>query len=163
MNENEEVPKTDQEIASTGETASSKEETTENYKVGYRKPPKETQFKKGTSGNPSGRPKKAPDFFAELRREANRLIPINENGRTVRISKLKGIARQTTNKALTGHNSSVKTFVGFYQQGVEEETSSASQQVKDLERYNNPRELTREELMRIILEDQEEKKKKGGE
>jgi hypothetical protein len=27
------------------------------YKVGYKKPPKATRFKKGQSGNPSGRPK----------------------------------------------------------------------------------------------------------
>ena len=29
-------------------------------KVGYGRPPKKNQFKKGQSGNPSGRPKKAP-------------------------------------------------------------------------------------------------------
>jgi hypothetical protein len=28
------------------------------YEVGYRKPPVDTRFKKGQSGNPSGRPKK---------------------------------------------------------------------------------------------------------
>jgi len=28
-------------------------------KVGYKKPPKKTQFKKGKSGNPKGRPKKS--------------------------------------------------------------------------------------------------------
>lgn len=32
-------------------------------RIGYKKPPKKTQFKKGKSGNPKGRPKKAkPDF-----------------------------------------------------------------------------------------------------
>lgn len=30
------------------------------YDVGYGKPPKKTQFKKGVSGNPAGRPKKKP-------------------------------------------------------------------------------------------------------
>lgn len=29
----------------------------EDYKVGYKTPPKPTQFKKGKSGNPGGRPK----------------------------------------------------------------------------------------------------------
>lgn len=33
-------------------------ENDEDYEVGYRKPPKETRFKKGQSGNPNGRPKK---------------------------------------------------------------------------------------------------------
>ena len=30
------------------------------YQVGYAKPPVETRFQKGTSGNPNGRPKKDP-------------------------------------------------------------------------------------------------------
>src|ERR1700748_300131 len=35
-------------------------------KVGYKKPPKGTRFKKGKSGNPKGRPKKQPsDDFGE--------------------------------------------------------------------------------------------------
>ena len=33
-----------------------------NYKVGYGKPPKKTRFKKGTSGNPGGRPKGSRSF-----------------------------------------------------------------------------------------------------
>jgi hypothetical protein len=32
--------------------------TRDDYEVGYKKPPKATQFKKGASGNPKGRPKK---------------------------------------------------------------------------------------------------------
>lgn len=32
--------------------------THDDYEVGYKKPPKATQFKKGESGNPKGRPKK---------------------------------------------------------------------------------------------------------
>lgn len=34
-------------------------ESNKTYEVGYKKPPKSTQFQKGRSGNASGRPKKA--------------------------------------------------------------------------------------------------------
>jgi hypothetical protein len=40
----------------------SEENMSDSYEVGYGKPPKDTQFKKGSSGNPKGRPKKALDF-----------------------------------------------------------------------------------------------------
>ena len=30
------------------------------YKTGYKKPPKKSQFRKGQSGNPKGRPRKTP-------------------------------------------------------------------------------------------------------
>lgn len=31
-----------------------------NYETGYKRPPKKSQFRKGQSGNPMGRPRKAP-------------------------------------------------------------------------------------------------------
>ena len=38
------------------------------YEVGYRKPPRNTQFKKGSSGNPSGRPRDSKSATTILRR-----------------------------------------------------------------------------------------------
>ena len=41
--------------------------------VGYGKPPKATRFKKGKSGNPSGRPRRNPGI-AELFRKVSKQI-----------------------------------------------------------------------------------------
>jgi hypothetical protein len=51
----------------------------EDYKVGYGKPPKSGQFKKGTSGNPSGRPKKPTDSVSVLMRELDSKFTIKES------------------------------------------------------------------------------------
>src|SRR4051812_22861341 len=80
----------------------SKLDKTEDYEVGYRKPPKKGQFQKGISGNPSGRPKKPADFLSALLREANSDVPINENGRQKVVKKIEVVAKQVMNKAATG-------------------------------------------------------------
>ena len=128
---------------------SKKKKTSDIYEVGYGKPPKNTQFQKGISGNPTGRPKKAPDFYAELIREANSLITINHNGRPIRITKSNGIAKQLTNKAVTGNIPALRIYLPHYMQAREIAALSIAQQSKDLERYNDINSLTDEELMRI--------------
>ena len=62
--------------------------------VGYKKPPRNRQFKKGQSGNPKGRPKDARNFATDFDKELNALIPVTENGKRTRISKRLAIVKQ---------------------------------------------------------------------
>lgn len=127
----------------------SEESMSDSYEVGYGKPPKDTQFKKGVSGNPKGRPKKAPDFDAELIREVKSLITINDNGRRARISKFQGVVKQLTNKALTGNISALRMFLGVCQPALERAALSAAQQSSDREKVYGVEDLTYEQLAYI--------------
>jgi hypothetical protein len=71
-------------------------------KVGYRHPPKETQFRKGVSGNLHGRPKGSFNLGTVLERTARQMITINENGRRRTITKLEAAAMQISNKSAIG-------------------------------------------------------------
>src|ERR1700680_4945615 len=94
-------------------------EKPDNYEVGYGKPPKNTQFQKGASGNPKGRPKKARDFDHELLREAESSIIVKDNGQPKRISKIEGVVKQLTNKALTGNIQATRIYLDHYRQAHE--------------------------------------------
>jgi hypothetical protein len=44
--------------------------------VGYRRPPQHSRFRPGQSGNPTGRPKHAPNFRAALLAELSEMIDV---------------------------------------------------------------------------------------
>ena len=138
----------------------SEKNISDSYEVGYGKPPKDTQFKKGSSGNPKGRPKKTPDFDAELIREFKSLITINDNGRRTRISKFQGIVKQLTNKALTGNISALRMFLAVCQPALERAALSATQQANDSGKGGDLHSLTDEELEKLIRACQKDEEKK---
>jgi Family of unknown function (DUF5681) len=70
--------------------------------VGYRRPPKHSQFAKGRSGNPKGRPKGVRNFATVIEAELNTKIPVTENGKRKSISKREAVAKQLVNKAASG-------------------------------------------------------------
>ena len=135
------------------------DKTPGDYEVGYGKPPKNTQFQKGSSGNPGGRPKKSRDFDSELLREAESFITINDNGQRRRISKIEGIAKQLTNKAMTGNIPAARTYLDHYLRALELKLA-ADLKLGDKGKYT-ARDLTDEELLQIIAAGQKETKRES--
>ncbi len=81
-----------------------------NYKVGYGKPPKSSQFKPGQSGNSKGRPRgaKKTDFNDMFEKELQSYIPLTNGGK---ITKEMAIIKQICNKASSGDHKSGKLIV----------------------------------------------------
>lgn len=70
------------------------------YEVGYGKPPKKHQFKKGKSGNVKGRPKKPkPDASLALAL-LNAPVPVNQGGKQVKMQPFEVSLRKLVEKAL---------------------------------------------------------------
>ena len=70
--------------------------------IGYGRPPKRTQFVKGQSGNPSGRPEGSQNLAAVLNATIRQRIKVTENGRIRYTTKFEAIIAQLVNKALRG-------------------------------------------------------------
>ena len=72
------------------------------YEVGFCKPPKHTQWKKGHCPNPEGRPRRAKTTGTILRETLKEKITVTENGKRREINKLETIIKQAVNDAAKG-------------------------------------------------------------
>ena len=72
------------------------------YDVGFGKPPKHTRFRKGTSGNPNGRPRGTRNLATVLERTLKEKVIINESGVRKTVTKLEAAVKQLVNKAASG-------------------------------------------------------------
>ena len=98
------------------------------YEVGYKKPPKNTRFKAGQSGNPKGRPKGSKNLKTLVAEELNDTVDIREGGRRKVVRKRDVIVKQLVKKGMEGEDRSIETLLKLddaYEQDVKAEQAVA--------------------------------------
>jgi hypothetical protein len=83
------------------------------YEVGNKKPPKRFQFKPGQSGNPKGRPKRSTSLEARVQKELSKLVTVNKNGKSVKMSKLDVGVTRLVDRFMTGDLKSTAIILGL--------------------------------------------------
>jgi hypothetical protein len=99
------------------------------YPVGYRKPPRHSQFKKGQSGYPQGRPKGSKNLSTLISTVLKERVPITENGKRRTITKLEAMTKQLANKGASGEPKATQLLLGMLQ--LFEDRQEAPAQTED--------------------------------
>lgn len=117
----------------------SNEGDADDYEVGYGRPPKATQFKKGISGNKRGRPKGRKNARTIAREALDRKRPVTMDGRRKKMSNMEiGIERQAQKMSEKGDQKAFEFLLrlaGDDQQKSSNETSGG-QIIAQLDRSN---------------------------
>src|SRR4051812_38677849 len=95
-------------------TDKSREEGTEAYTVGYRKPPVHSRFRKGQSGNPRGRPRGAMSTGrakALALKEAYRPVTIREGDKILTLPAIQAVMRSQVALAAKGNGPAQRTVI----------------------------------------------------
>jgi hypothetical protein len=79
--------------------------------AGYCNPPANARYPKGRSGNPKGRPKREPTWADLFRKELNKRISVQENGKRLRITKRRAWMKRIVNDMIKGDPRANKAFL----------------------------------------------------
>jgi hypothetical protein len=97
------------------------------YQVGYKHPPKDTQFPPGTSGNPAGRPKGSRNLHSIVRETGKRIVKVNGPGGQRDISLTEAIVTQMANSAAKGDHRAQRQFLNLVAVSEQVEDAGAAE------------------------------------
>jgi hypothetical protein len=95
------------------------------HEVGYGKPPRHSQFVKGQSGNPRGRPPGAKNLKTLLSEALNACVIVSDNGGRRKITKREAIITQLVNRSATADWRAIKILLDLVRD-IEGQTEPAS-------------------------------------
>ena len=115
------------------------------YSIGYKKPPKDHQFRPGQSGNPRGRPKESRNLKTELEEELQELVRVIESGTRRTVTKQRAVLKSLTARAVQGDTKAANLVLNLVlrllgQDGGEEDADDLTDEdLAILETFKNKR------------------------
>jgi hypothetical protein len=98
----------------------------QDYAVGYGRPPVASRFKKGRSGNPTGRPKGSRNVSSVIAAALSERVVVTQNGRRRSITKLEAACTQLANKAAGGDRQAAKLVIELLHQSEARDEARAA-------------------------------------
>lgn len=83
------------------------------YKVGYGRPPEQTRFQPGKSGNPRGRPKSQPSAQALLLEEASKLVKVKSGDKIIQVPRMRALMRKLLDLGLQGNMAAMRLALAY--------------------------------------------------
>ena len=111
------------------------------YEVGYGRPPKATRFRKGVSGNPSGRSKKPNSMSALINAALSEKVVVKQNGRAV-VSCIVSFAKENTTREQSERSISRMTDKENKGKGSEQNDNAENVYFTEMEYFHNNRKDT---------------------
>src|SRR5260370_32382886 len=123
------------------------------YKVGYGRPPSETRFRKGVTGNPGGRPRgMTPGRAKRLAlQEAYRPITVREGDEVFTLPTIQAVMRQQGRIAAKGNGPAQRAFIDRVHAIEQEEVQAATTATEGIE-YSSVTDEERAQALIALLE-----------
>jgi hypothetical protein len=117
-------------------------------KVGYGKPPKQTRFQPGRSGNPKGRAPRGGNFDADLLAELREEYLVRDNGVDRKLTKQRALINTIVTAAIRGNMRAASTIFAFCARSSSAQIAPATEPAGDTE----PTDLDQLEILEAFVE-----------
>jgi hypothetical protein len=94
--------------------------------IGPGRPPQDSRFKPGQSGNPKGRPKGRMNLRTVIDRELRRIITVTEDGKPRRLTTQEVIVRRLAHEGIKGRHQSTELLMRLAGIGKDEDGQSTT-------------------------------------